>query len=147
MQTLFFETDAVNVDALDAALHASLGDTVVGVTISPGDPLRVHLEDGATDADVQTARDVVVAHDPVHMGADKTVIQADGADEVTVVVWANSPVTLRVAGIATDPLLVPVALDGGIGEVGITASDPGEIQVTVASGENRCAQTLTIQAV
>ena len=54
---------SVNVEALDAELRAALGGITSGLSLTPGQVI-VHLVDKATPADIETARAVVLAHDP-----------------------------------------------------------------------------------
>ena len=67
------------------------------------------------------------------------------ADDPVVLVQefhSASPVTLDVGGVAA-----AVELEDGVGEGGITSADPQTIRVTVQDGTNRCAQTLTLEAI
>ncbi len=59
-----------NLPKLDEELKASLPDLVHGVS-GRGKAVTVHLDDQATDSDVQTARDVVAAHDPTQLTVDQ----------------------------------------------------------------------------
>jgi hypothetical protein len=60
--------DAVNIEALDAALRAALGSAVVGVSTG-ADGVLIHLRaDAGPDAAAQ-ARSLAVKHDPLALSA------------------------------------------------------------------------------
>lgn len=62
MQNVNIDRVKVNPAGLDAELRAALGAVVKGISVSGGQVI-VHLDDGATQAQIDQARGVVDAHD------------------------------------------------------------------------------------
>lgn len=143
---VWYTCEAVSFMALDAALRAALGEAVAGISLGAPDPegrrLRVHFVEQPTPEQAADAAAVIAAHDPVFLSVDRDQIGADGADEATLTVLAQNPVTLTIGG--QDVELVPA---GGAAAVGITSDGPQTILISVKDGANRCASTVEVRAV
>jgi hypothetical protein len=133
--------------ALDAAIRAALSVKMHGLSSygTPG-PVVAWLDDAATVDDDATALAIAAAHDPVFLSADKTTIQADGVDTVTVSVVAPN-VNAAPVNLLVNSQVVPVELTNGIGTVEIVSLDPARITVAVQSPANRTTDSVEVQAI
>jgi hypothetical protein len=82
MRDITLERAPVNAAALDAALRAALGEVVIGISASR-DQVTVHLTDDATTQQLQQARAILVAHDPVQLTPEQAAAQARQMQLVT----------------------------------------------------------------
>lgn len=63
MQEVSFEPQPLNLVALNATLHAALGDALIGISVGSYG-LRVHLSETATSQQVAQVKTIVLKHDP-----------------------------------------------------------------------------------
>jgi hypothetical protein len=66
MIEVIIQRAAVNIEALDTALRAALGNVATGISVGGGQ-VKLHLTDDATPAQVDTARALAVAHVPTDL--------------------------------------------------------------------------------
>jgi hypothetical protein len=63
MPDILIDIARANIEALDAALRDTLSDAVHGISTGP-EGVRVHLAHEARPAQIDEARQIVLAHDP-----------------------------------------------------------------------------------
>jgi hypothetical protein len=132
--------------ALHYALVDAIGSNFVGVSTGPFGVIAVYL-DLPTQQEIDTAEQTITEHDPVHISSNKLEIACDGIDKAIISIFAPkqeaNPVTIDVNG---QQELINLT-ENGHGTIEVTSLDPITITAKVVNPENRCAQTLTIEAV
>jgi hypothetical protein len=105
MNDIIISRDTVNLEALDADLRAALGDGVSGVSFARG-VVTVHLTDKAAADASDTARQIVINHDPAHLtlAQQKALEQAARLDAAR-----KANIGDLDTGQFTDPLLAELA--------------------------------------
>lgn len=133
-------------DGLTAALKSALGaDKALGISTYGNDrPISIWLADSATNADQQQAAAIALAHDPVFLSVDKSIIAANGLDTAMIYILAPKPGAAVTLLIGTTP--VAVILDKGIGAISLVSSDPASIPISVQNPANRTTDTLIVEA-
>jgi hypothetical protein len=141
------------------ALHSALVTALPGVVDSisaygPDRPIDLWLAgQGAILSAPQqvTAQGIFDNHDPVFLSANKTIIQADGTETVTITVSAPKQGAAATTVICTKPdgttLTQAVALTLGVGTTTLKTKIEGTYTITLQNPSNRTTDSLTIQAV
>ena len=70
MREIMIERSTVNIEALDATLRTALGQAISGVSSRAGQVI-VHLSATVSQAQIDQARSIVIAHDPAQLTAEQ----------------------------------------------------------------------------
>lgn len=154
MQQIIVSVRDLHTQALQNALSSTLGALSTGVTTARDQQVNgvmLSFADQAQPADITNAQAIAAAHDPVFLSADKTSIQANGTDTVTILVQAPKqgavPVTLSVSNGSSSSDWGPFTLNqSGAGSDTFVATDPGVYVITVKNPANRSTDQITIIA-
>lgn len=127
----------VDTPRLDAALRASLGAAIVGMSAGPYG-VRVHFAAAPTPAEAAQAEAIVSAHRSLTLTADKRTLQADGVDTAIITcadprLAADSTVSYTVwldDAEYTAPTSAPVT--AGQVQLALATSDPGIYRIEIA---------------
>lgn len=79
MQNISVDRTQVNVELLDAELKNALGVLVKGISTGRGQVI-VHIDDDATDADIDHVEQIVIDHDETGLTADQQKQQQRATD-------------------------------------------------------------------
>jgi hypothetical protein len=145
MQTISID-GPVQTGALHWALHAVVADKLIGLVDTGEQSIQALFTEDTTLDELQAAREVIEAHDPVFIVTNTTVIAADSEQVARLHVHAPrpdaAPVVLRVNALA-----VPVDMTAGSGTVEFASADPQIILVSLQDGANRSHDILSLRAV